>query len=109
MSNTDPINKSGVDATGYHVVVRPDIHERVSSGGIILPDAAIDDEQYAVNTGILVSVGDTAWADQPAWAKVGDRVMYPKYGGALFGGTDGKDYRMMVDENIHGVLATSKD
>ena len=63
------------------VVVKPIEREEVTKGGIVLPDTAKEKPQegevIAVGPGRLSEDGKRIAAD----VKVGDRIIYPKYGG----------------------------
>lgn len=70
-----------LEPLGDRVVVKPLQSEEVSKGGIILPDTAKEKPQegkvIAVGPGKLTDKGDRIHMD----VKVGDRVLYTKYGG----------------------------
>ncbi|NOQ17733.1 MAG: co-chaperone GroES [Dehalococcoidales bacterium] len=63
------------------VVVKPIEGERVSKGGIVLPDTAKEKPQE----GKVIAVGEGRLSDEgkrmPMDVKVGDIVIYAKYGG----------------------------
>jgi chaperonin GroES len=65
-----------------HVVVKPIAKEEVTKGGIYLPDTAKEKPQE----GEIVAVGPGRMTDEgkriPIEVKVGDRVIYSKYGGS---------------------------
>ena len=66
---------------GNYVIVKPEILEKVSTGGIILNDDMVSRENTAKVRGTLVGIGDSAWEDcigEP-WAKVGDRVYFKRH------------------------------
>jgi len=62
-------------------VVKPIERERVSKGGIVLPDTAKEKPQE----GEVIAVGEGRMSDEgkrlPMDVKVGDIVIYAKYGG----------------------------
>ena len=64
-----------------HVVVKPIQREMVSKGGIVLPDTAKEKPQE----GEVLAVGEGKLTDEgkrlPMDVKVGDIVIYSKYGG----------------------------
>jgi len=66
---------------GDRVVVRPTAKEEVTKGGIVLPDTAKEKPQegkvIAVGPGRLTDEGKRIVMD----VKVGDTVLYAKYGG----------------------------
>ena len=67
---------------GDRVVVQPTAREEMTKSGIVLPDTAKEKPQR----GKVVAVGDGKWDEDgekriPLDVKVGDRVLYSKYGG----------------------------
>ena len=86
---------------GDRVLVEPLDPEAKSAGGIYLPEAA----QEAPRAGKVIAVGPGRTTDDgtvvPVGVKVGDVVMYTKYGGneVKF---DGKEY-LLIEE--HSLLA----
>ncbi|MBV5327095.1 MAG: hypothetical protein JZU65_05570 [Chlorobium sp.] len=91
---------------GHRVLVKVDEIEEKTKGGIILVDA---DKQTEANIfGTLVVVGPTAWKafdDGEAWAKVGDKVAFAKYGGFIINDPETKEsFRLLNDEDITCVI-----
>ncbi|MBC8141676.1 MAG: co-chaperone GroES [Armatimonadetes bacterium] len=87
---------------GDKVVVKPAEAEEKSAGGIILPDAAKQKPQegtvIAVGNGRVLDNGET----RTLTVKVGDTVVYSKYGGTEF--KLGGDTVMILDEDqIYGI------
>lgn len=99
-------NESGVIPLDLRVVVMPDPVETVTKGGIILAEVAVDREKYATVKATLVGIGENAWEEAASRSnnftkpEAGERVMIAKYGGVLFKGIDGIDYRIMNDEDV---------
>jgi co-chaperonin GroES (HSP10) len=84
--------------------VRPDPIEEATAGGIIIAETIRDAHGQAQTTGTLVAVGEDAWKDfARKWAEIGEKVMYSKYGGLIIEGMDGKEYRLLNDEQITAV------
>jgi chaperonin GroES len=97
-----------LEPAGHRVLVIPDPVEQVSAGGIILTTETKDRNAQQQVFGTLAAVGVTAWkdySDGTPWAKVGDRVVYAKYGG-----NELKDpatdivYRLLNDEDICAIV-----
>ena len=69
---------------GERVVVRPIEREDITSSGIILPDTAKEKPQE----GEVVAVGSGRFSDEgkrvPMEVKVGDRIIYSKFGGTEY-------------------------
>jgi chaperonin GroES len=87
---------------GEKVVVKPESEEDKTSGGIILPDTAKQKPQMgavvAVGTGRLLDDGKRA----PVSLKVGDRVVYSKYGGNEVR-VEGEDYLILDIDSIYAI------
>lgn len=65
-------------------------------------------EQNAVDEGTVVDIGPNCWqaqvGDGTPWCKIGDRVVFAKYGGSIR--KEGEDiYLILNDEDIIGVVA----
>ena len=87
---------------GDKVVVKAEIEEGKTSGGIILPDTAKQKPQMgavvAVGTGRQLDDGKRA----PVSVKVGDRVVYSKYGGNEVT-VEGEDYLILDTDSIYAI------
>jgi len=72
-----------VNPVGYRVLIRPDPVDTKSKGGVIIASAEMQKkEQSAQVIGTVVALGANCWDKfLPAWAKVGDRVLYQRYAG----------------------------
>ncbi|MFN2367099.1 MAG: co-chaperone GroES [Desulfurivibrionaceae bacterium] len=77
--------------------------EEVTKGGIIIPDSAkekpIEGEIVATGSGKLNDKGERVAID----LKVGDKVLFSKYGGTEVK-LDGEDYLIMREDDILGVI-----
>ena len=80
------------------VLVKPAPAEEKTAGGIIIPDTAKEKPQR----GTIVAVG-TGKKDEPLTVKVGDTVLYGKYGGTELK-FEGKDYLMMRESDILAIV-----
>ena len=87
---------------GDKVVVKPSEAEDTSAGGIILPDAAKQKPQegtvIAVGTGRLLDDGKR----NTLTVKVGDKVVYSKYGGTEFK-LDGENVVILDEDQIYAI------
>ncbi|MFD1258501.1 co-chaperone GroES [Mucilaginibacter terrae] len=83
---------------GDRVVVEAAPAEEKTASGIFIPDTAKEKPQQ----GTVVAVGDGK-KDEPITVKVGDTVLYSKYGGTEIT-IDGKEYLMMRESDIYGIL-----
>ncbi|MBW1749601.1 MAG: co-chaperone GroES [Deltaproteobacteria bacterium] len=77
--------------------------EETTAGGIIIPDSAkekpAEGEIVAVGPGKMNDAGERAAMD----VKVGDRVLFSKYGGTDIK-YDGDDFLIMREDDILGVI-----
>ncbi|UEG54344.1 co-chaperone GroES [Mucilaginibacter daejeonensis] len=83
---------------GDRVVVEAAPAEEKTASGIFIPDTAKEKPQQ----GTVVAVGDGK-KDEPLTVKVGDKVLYSKYGGTEIT-IEGKEYLMMRESDIYGIL-----
>ncbi len=100
---------SGIIPTGGHVLILPDPIERTTAAGIVIPDTVADKEQAAATSGRIIAIGPSAWADIDngmPWAKLGDRVSYPRYAGVTMTGNDEINYVLINDNDILAKLVT---
>jgi chaperonin GroES len=85
------------------VVVEPGPEEDVTPGGIVLPDTAKEKPQkgkvIAVGSGRLLDNGQRA----PMTVKVGDTVLYSKYGGNEVT-LEGKEYLILEEDQVLAVF-----
>lgn len=101
-------NTSGMQPLDLRVLVLPDSPEKITKGGIILPEPEVDKKAMSMTFGTLIAVGDNAWEEaasrSPSFVRpvAGDRVIFAKYGGVIIKGKDGVDYRLMNDEDVIG-------
>lgn len=85
------------------VIVRRMAEERTSAGGIVIPDSAaekpIQGEVVAVGKGKIMESGEV----RPLDVKVGDKVLFSKYGGTEIK-IEGEDLLVMREDDITGVI-----
>ncbi|NNE36086.1 MAG: co-chaperone GroES [Rhodothermales bacterium] len=109
-------NQSGIYPQGDRLLIKPEDIERTTEGGIVIPDTIGDQHAMAQSIGTLVAIGPDCWIDHierdgngrvtkitgytGAFADVGDRVCFAKYGGIQVEGKDGELYRIMNDTDI---------
>lgn len=92
-------NESGFKPLGYRVLIKLDLDEGKTEGGLYIPDVVRDREKYAVMEGTLVAYGEFAFEDYKTKPKPGDRVVYNRYAGIILEGADECKYRVMDDVN----------
>ncbi|HHI92782.1 MAG TPA: co-chaperone GroES [Gammaproteobacteria bacterium] len=85
------------------VIVRRMEEERTSAGGIVIPDSATEKpaqgEVIAVGKGKILENGDV----RPLDVKVGDKVLFSKYGGTEVK-VEGEELLVMREDDITGVI-----
>lgn len=86
------------------VLVEPGKPEETTAGGIIIPDTAKEKPQE----GTIVAAGGGKITDDgkviPLNVKVGDKVLYSKYGGTEIT-IDGTEYLIMRESDIYGIVS----
>lgn len=88
---------------GDRVIVKPKEAEETTKGGIILPDTA---KEKPIE-GTIVAVGSGKVEDGKTIemsVKVGDVVLYGKYGGTEIS-VEGDEYLIMRESDIYGIVA----
>lgn len=98
----------GFKPLGQRVLIKPLEVEEKTSGGIFLPDSAIDRDKIMQQDAVIVDMGVLAFTyehegkfiDYPDKPKVGDKVRIIKYVGDIFVGEDGEKYRLLNDVDI---------
>lgn len=97
---TKYVNKSGIHPLNKTVLVQVVTINRMSTGGIAIPDTMADKHDAASTNGILVAMGPIAaeyWGDE---VSAGDTIVFPKYTGNPKKGKDGMLYRIMQYDDI---------
>jgi len=88
---------------GDRIIVQAVTAEEVTKGGIVLPDTAKEKPQegtvVAVGPGKLLDNGKLA----PMEVKVGDRVVYSKYGGSEIK-INGNEYVVLRQDDVLGIV-----
>lgn len=89
---------------GHRVLVKPDIVEEKTKGGLYIPVQAKDAEQAGIDRGEVIEIGETCWVDErlggKRWCKVGDRVIWARYAGKPIVDSDEVIYHLINDEDI---------
>lgn len=83
---------------GDRIVVEAAPAEEKTASGIYIPDTAKEKPQQ----GTVVAVG-SGKKDEPMTVKVGDVVLYGKYGGTEIT-HEGKEYLIMRESDIYAVI-----
>lgn len=103
-------NPSGIEPTEYRVLVLPKEKEKVTKGGIHIPDEAHEREQFAQMEGRIVAQSPLAFTYEESWpegARIpqpGDWVLFGKYSGSVVTGKDEVKYRLISDKDVAAIL-----
>ena len=88
---------------GDRVLVKPNVEEERTAGGIVLPDTAKERPQW----GEVIAVGDGKALDNGSTrapkVKVGDKVLFGKYAGTEVK-LDGVEYLIAKEDDIFAIL-----
>ncbi len=86
------------------VLVRPTEEEKMTAGGIIIPDSANAEKP---NNGVIIASGHGRITDsgdvRAMDVKVGDKILFGQYAGQAVK-VEGEDLLMMKEEDILGVI-----
>ncbi|HEY7780758.1 MAG TPA: co-chaperone GroES [Ktedonobacterales bacterium] len=89
---------------GDRVVVKPANKEEMTRSGIVIPDSAKEKPQegeiIAVGVGKLLDNGQRGAME----VKVGDRILFAKYGGTEFK-FEGDEYLVLRESDILAILS----
>lgn len=97
---------------GHRVLVKPDtlqeydpVFQSARKAGIELVKTTERQEATAVDTGVVIQIGPTAYKDfggADNWCRVGDKVSYTRHGGKFVSDPDNADEKWLVlnDEDI---------
>ena len=99
------MNESGIKPVGVSILVMPEQVEETSESGIILHTSSeLDRQQMRQTDAVVVELGDSAYYDEPSRCKVGDRVVIAAYAGFIRKGKDGKNYRLIKDDDVKAII-----
>ena len=91
----------------HRILLRLDNVEEVTESGIIISKDLVKKERKAVEKGIVVAIGDTAFKDYGGDAgtlAVGDRVIIAQYSGKEVKDLDDTEYVIINDEDVLCIL-----
>lgn len=96
-------HKVGLKPLFGYVLVKPLKPETVTSSGIVLPDTSKEKPQI----GEVIAVGEGEWNEDgdkriPMEVKVGDKVVYKKWGGNEFK-HEGEEYMLIEQKDIMAI------
>ena len=96
-------------ALGYRLLIKPDEVETSHEvkGTDIKIAIAVDEKLYkaTMSTGIVIDIGPLAWVDynknsvlKNPWVKIGDKILYSRYGGKLIQDPETKEEFIILDD-----------
>lgn len=108
------MNSSGITPLDHRVLIKQDDPEdRI--GNILLPPKKVEEEKYAMTNATVIAIGSLAWAEAKHDAErfgvdfnapvPGTRIKVGKYAGTRYEGSDGKEYTIINDEDVVGILS----
>lgn len=106
---------------GFYILIEMEVVERVSDGGIIMPDDLIDKEQAATDIGYVRAIGPTAFHGYPGceefesmthkitpadkWGlQVDQKIEYRRFEGKESAVNGYENYRYIPDSHIIGAI-----
>jgi chaperonin GroES len=92
------MSKVNIQPLADRVLIEPAAAEEKTAGGIIIPDTAKEKPQK----GKVIAVG-SGKKDEPMTIKIGDHVLYSKYGGTDIQ-LEGRDYIIMRESDIYAIV-----
>ena len=96
-----PLNQSGMHPKEFKILVRQKVVEKVSAGGIALPDTLTEKEQWKEALCQVLELGSRAFFDCPDdKPEPGDWVVTREYAGFKFTGKDGNEYHLINDKDV---------
>ena len=96
--------------TGWRLLVLPYRGKGRTSGGILLTDQQLDEDQVQTVVGYVLKQGPLCYADtnkfpDGPWCNEKDWIIFPRYGGSRFR-IEGGEVRILNDDEV---LATIKN
>lgn len=96
---------------GFKLLIEKPKPKEKTDGGVLLPDQAIEAENYLSICAKLVKIGPMAWKDRETgvwwrggpWANVGDWLIIPKFTQFRME-IDDKEYRFINDDEVIAVI-----
>jgi chaperonin GroES len=79
------------------VIIKPLEVDKKTAGGLLLPDTKEKPQE-----GIIVNIGNGK-KDEPMTVKIGDHVLFSKYGGTEYK-IDNETYLIMRESDIYAII-----
>ena len=99
--------------TGWRMLVLPFKMKEKTKGGLILAETALERQQVASQTGLVLRMGPDCYKDKDRypdgpWCKKDDWVLITRYAGSRIK-IDGGELRIVNDDEIIGVVDDPRD
>ena len=93
----------------YKALIKPENVEGKTLGGLLLPDSVRDKQQFSVDRGEIINIGQGFFANLPGpKPKIGDVVIFNRYAGSLItieeDDRSKTEYRLVNDKDICAIL-----
>lgn len=98
------LNESGIIPLDLVMLVYPDPPKEKTAGGIFIPETVQAKEKYHTVKATLIQSGKSCFADWVEKPQDGSRVLIVQYAGSLIEGKDGKEYRIIRNEDLIAIL-----
>ena len=100
-------------ATGWRMIVLPYKGTEKTKGGLYLTDKAVEEQQLTTNVGLILSMGEDAYADKEKfpngpWCKKGDWIVFARYAGSRIK-IEGGEIRILNDDEVLAKLKSPED
>ncbi len=103
------LNNSGIQPLDIKILVKPDVAEEKTVGGIIIPDSKQEHENNRMNRGVIIGMGENCFLDlEELCPSVGDYILYSSFAGADVDGTDDEKYRLIRDIDVNAIIGSSE-
>ena len=99
--------------TGWRLLVLPFKMKEKTKGGLIIAETAIERQQVASQTGLVLRMGPDCYKDKERyangpWCKEGDWVMFARYAGSRIK-IEGGEIRMLNDDEVLATIKNPED
>ena len=89
---------------GDRLIVRVLETEKVSSGGIIIPEGVRTEHAASMVEALVLHVGEIADMELENFPVAGDYILITKYGGTMYQEADGSECRVIRGDDILATL-----
>jgi co-chaperonin GroES (HSP10) len=99
-------NESGINPLGAYVLIAlPAAQEKI--GSVFIPTEVADKDRYGTQRGTVLAAGPSVGRDDKGPnghdVEPGQQVAFARYAGTMVKGSDGEDYRLIMDVDVKGI------